>query len=108
MITNDVNCSSKLRGELDNEVKQQALFKLLGQDYVTMYFRNARYTTFLTHCFKISRLIKITFSRFKPALLEPPKTKPEVREAYMEEMRLLLEDQIIATQKDMGLPEDYG
>ena len=54
------------------------------------------------------RLIEVIFSRFKPALLEPPKTKPEVREAYMEEMRLLLEDQIIATQKDMGLPEDYG
>ena len=41
-LTCNISRSSKLRGELDNEVKQQALFKLLGQDYVTMYFRNAR------------------------------------------------------------------
>ena len=46
--------------------------------------------------------------RYKPAMLEPPKTKPEVKESYLEEMRLLLEDQIAATQKDMGLPDDYG
>ena len=38
----DMFFSERLRGELDNEVKQQALFKLLGQDYVTMYFRKAR------------------------------------------------------------------
>ena len=49
--------SLKIRGELDNEVKQQALFCLLGEDFVRLQFPHHKYC---------------------PEMLDPPKTKPEV------------------------------
>jgi len=36
--------STKVRGELDNEAKQQALFVLLGEDYVRLHFPHHRYS----------------------------------------------------------------
>ena len=49
--------SQKVRGELDNEAKQQALFSLLGRQYVRIHFPH---------------------HKWEPELLEPPRTKPEV------------------------------
>ncbi len=77
--------SHKIRGELDNPIKQQALFKLLGEDYVKIHFPHHKY---------------------QPKLLEPPKTKPDVKEACMKEMKQLLEEQLGVAMKDMGYPGD--
>ena len=52
--------SHKIRGELDNKVKQQALFSLLGEDYVRIHFPHHKYDL---------------------SLLEPPKTRPDVKKA---------------------------
>ena len=68
-------------------MKQQALFHLLGKEYVRLHFQHHRYN---------------------PKLLEEPRTTPEVREAYLKEMKALLEEQLVAAQKDMGFPEDVG
>ena len=35
--------SQKISGELDNQVKQQALFQLLGEDYVRIHFPHHKY-----------------------------------------------------------------
>lgn len=77
--------SNKLRGEFDNPVKQQALFSLLGEDYVKLNFPRAE---------------------FKPSLLEAPKTAPELKRAYLNEMEDFLLEQIKETQEDIAMPED--
>jgi hypothetical protein len=79
--------SYKIRGELDNQVKQQALFKLLGEDYVRIHFPH---------------------HKFNLALLEPPKTKPEIKKAYIEEMKQLVQEQLVVTLKECGYPEDVS
>ena len=38
--------SERIRGELDNEVKQQALFQLLGEDYVRMHFPHHKWVSY--------------------------------------------------------------
>ena len=75
--------SYKLGGELDNEVKQQALFHLLGRQYVQLHFPHHRYNTKLLNG-----------------------TKEEVRAAYINEMKLLLDEQISISQRDLGYPRD--
>lgn len=79
--------SHKIRGELDNKIKQQALFSLLGQDYVRIHFPHHKYDL---------------------SLLEPPKTKPDVKKAYVDEMKNLVQEQIQVTLKECGYPEDVS
>ena len=79
--------SYKIRGELDNKVKQQALFSLLGEDYVRIHFPHHKYDL---------------------SLLEPPKTRPDVKKAYTEEMKQLVQEQLLVTLKDCGYPEDVS
>ncbi len=42
--------------------------------------------------------------RYDPGRLDD--VKPEKREAYMEEMKVFLDDEMCATKKDMGIPDD--
>jgi len=79
--------SNKIRGELDNKVKQQALFSLLGEDYVRIHFPHHKYDL---------------------SVLDPPKTRPEVRKAYVEEMKQLVQEQLGVTLKECGYPEDVS
>jgi hypothetical protein len=37
--------------------------------------------------------------------LDPPKCKPEVREQYLQEMKLLIEDQLYDAKSDAGITE---
>ena len=39
-------------------------------------------------------------------MLEPPKTKPDLKEAYIKEMKGLLHEQLGVAKKEMGYPED--
>lgn len=79
--------SQKIRGELDNKVKQQALFSLLGEDYVRIHFPHHKYDL---------------------SLLEPPQTRSDVKKAYLEEMKQLVQEQLLVTLKDCGYPEDVS
>jgi hypothetical protein len=72
---------------LDNKVKQQALFSLLGEDYVRIHFPHHKYDL---------------------SVLDPPKTRPEVRKAYVEEMKQLVQEQLGVTLKECGLVISYG
>ena len=67
---------------MDNKVKQQALFSLLGEDYVRIHFPHHKYDL---------------------SVLDPPKTRPEVRKAYVEEMKQLVQEQLGVTLKECGL-----
>ena len=66
--------SHKIRGELDNKYKQQALFSLLGEDYVRIHFPHHKYDL---------------------KLLE--QTKPDVKKAYIDEMKQLVQEQLQVT-----------
>ena len=68
--------SHKIRGELDNKYKQQALFSLLGEDYVRIHFPHHKYDL---------------------KLLE--QTKPDVKKAYIDEMKQLVQEQLGVTLK---------
>ncbi|XP_059082396.1 uncharacterized protein LOC131879920 [Tigriopus californicus] len=77
----------RIRGEFDNEIKQQAMFQLLGKDYVRVNFPR---------------------QKFKPQLLDPPKTKPDLKEMYLKEMRELLEENALKSIKDLDYPKELG
>ena len=41
-------------------------------------------------------------------MLEPPKTRPDVKKAYIEEMKQLVQEQLGVTLKECGYPEDVS
>ena len=49
--------SHKIRGELDNKYKQQALFSLLGEDYVRIHFPHHKYDVKLLEQTKVRLLV---------------------------------------------------
>ena len=49
--------SHKIRGELDNKYKQQALFSLLGEDYVRIHFPHHKYDVKLLEQTKVRFLV---------------------------------------------------
>eukprot|EP00095_Tigriopus_kingsejongensis_P003186 snap_masked-scaffold91_size383040-processed-gene-1.17 protein:Tk03186 transcript:snap_masked-scaffold91_size383040-processed-gene-1.17-mRNA-1 annotation:"Flotillin-1 " len=75
----------RVRGEFDNEIKQQAMFQLLGEDYVRINFPR---------------------QKFRPLLLDPPKTRPEIKEVYINEMKGLLDENMAKSFKDLGYPRE--
>lgn len=77
--------SQKISGELENQTKQQALFQLLGEDYVRIHFPH---------------------HKFNPKLLEPPKASPDVKKLYMKEMKELVDQQLEVSLKELGYPAD--
>ena len=77
--------SQKISGELDNNVKQQALFQLLGEDYVRIHFPH---------------------HKFNPKLLEPPHTNAAVKDRYTKEMKALIDQQLDNTLKELKYPKD--
>ena len=66
-------------------MKQQALFSLLGQDYVRIHFPHHKYDL---------------------SVLDPPKTKPEIKKAYVEEMKQLVQEQLGGTLTECGYVEN--
>lgn len=77
----------RVRGEFNNQWKQQALFELLGQDYVQLHFPH---------------------HQFSPELLRPPNLPAAKREECLAEMRDLLEDQLGASLEELGYPPDIA
>ena len=51
--------SHKIRGELDNKYKQQALFSLLGEDYVRIHFPHHKYDVKLLEQTKVRFILFI-------------------------------------------------
>lgn len=78
--------SRRISGEFDDQIKQQALFQLLGEDYVRIHFPH---------------------HRFNPELLEPPKTNPDVKMAYMKEMKHLLDEHLEMALEDLNFPTSF-
>lgn len=46
--------------------------------------------------------------KIRPELTEPPRTKPEVRDAYLEEMRRFLDTQMSVVRQELNFPGDVG
>ena len=75
--------SHKITGELDNQVKQQALFQLLGEDYVRIHFPHHKYNPKIFH-----------------------EANPELKKAYTKDMKQMIDRQLDVTLKELGYPED--
>lgn len=70
-----------VKGQLDNSGKQQALFTLLGRQYVKQHFPHHKYD---------------------PTMLEPPKMKSDTKVILLEDMREWLQQQLVATCHELG------
>ena len=75
--------SHKITGELDNQVKQQALFQLLGEDYVRIHFPHHKYNPKIFH-----------------------EANSELKKAYTKDMKQMIDRQLDVTLKELGYPED--
>ena len=67
----------------DNQVKQQALFQLLGEDYVRIHFPHHKYNPKIFHA-----------------------ANPELKKAYTKDMKQMIDRQLDVTLKELGYPED--
>ena len=75
--------SHKITGELDNQVKQQALFQLLGEDYVRIHFPHHKFNPKIFH-----------------------EANPELKKAYTKDMKQMIDRQLDITLTELGYPED--
>ena len=98
--------AAKVRGELDNEVKQQCLFQLLGKEYVAVQFPHHRWNPRLLektdpHVNETVRPMYVfaTANCYRTILFQ-------LKEGYFREMKELLEEQCTQVQKEMNMPED--
>ena len=96
--------SQKISGELDNQVKQQALFQLLGEDYVRIHFPHHKYNP--GNIFSLHQFVHIWCKNdyFLSAVLD--NIRPELKKQYNDEMKALVEQQLDNTLKDLKYPKD--
>ncbi|XP_043193185.1 uncharacterized protein LOC122365761 [Amphibalanus amphitrite] len=79
--------ASRVKGQLSSEAKQQALFSLLGKEFVRQHFPHHKFNT---------------------KILEPPKMAPAVKEKHLREMRAHLKAELGGAMRDCGYPENVG
>ncbi|XP_037088377.1 uncharacterized protein LOC119108941 [Pollicipes pollicipes] len=79
--------ASRVRGQLSSEAKQQALFSLLGKEFVRQHFPHHKYS---------------------PQLLEPPKMPPASKEKHLRDMREYLTTELHGAMRECGYPDDLG
>ena len=93
--------SHKIRGELDNKYKQQALFSLLGEDYVRIHFPHHKYDVKLLEQTKVRFILFIILKNIIYIIKQYQKIlfKPDVKKAYIDEMKQLVQEQLAVTLK---------
>ncbi|XP_069984592.1 uncharacterized protein [Penaeus vannamei] len=78
---------SRVTRPQNTNLKQQALFSLLGREFVEQHF---------------------PLQKFDVSILEPPRTNPKNKEKYMSEMREFLQNALNQAMSDCDYPDDVS